>query len=195
MRVSGQLVVLVAVCGFSLEAGLGQVAPSATGSPLRLSVFAAGTGMWTGFDGGHNLSITAGADLGLRRFFGFAPSAEIRGTYPVVDGHVDSQKNLLGGVRVEYPFGRWRPYGDFLVGGGTIDYQNGGYAVGNFVYTQTTSTVISPGAGVDFDLVGPFAVKADLQYQHWDTPVRTDGSFYAKAASVGVVYRFGFGRR
>ena len=65
------------------------------------------------------------------------------------------------------------------------------------MYTQSASTVLSPGGGVDYDLFGDFGVKADAQYQHWDTPVTTKGSFDSKVLSLGVVYHFGFngGRR
>jgi hypothetical protein len=110
----------------------------------------------------------------------------------VVNSHVDSEKDMLAGAQVEYPFGCFHPYGDFLAGRGSIDYENGGYTAGGLLCAQTASTVLSPGGGVDYDLFGHFGVKGDVQYQHWDTPVTTKGSFDSKVASVGVVYRFGF---
>ena len=62
---------------------------------VTLSDFGGLTGTFTGLDGGRNLGITAGGDIGFRPFHGFYPSAEVRGTYPIDDGQVDSQKNIF----------------------------------------------------------------------------------------------------
>lgn len=184
--------------------------------PLALSAFGGATGNWTGLDGGRNLGITAGADLALPTYRRFRPVLEVRGTYAVDGGHIDAQKEFLGGLRVERQYTRWHPYVDFLIGRGQIDYQSGGFTYGAFTYLSSTTTVYSGGGGVDFDVSHHFAVRGDIQVQHWDTPFPSSTNvipivvaagrlrpetvvvatapqtIYPKMATVGVVYRFDF---
>jgi len=40
-----------------------------------------------------------------------------------------------------------------------------------------------------------FCLKADVQYQHWDTPVVASGVIHPVAVTLGVVYRFDFNPR
>ena len=174
--------------------GHAQVAPTAS-QQLQLSAFAGATGTFTDLLGGKNLDITAGADLTFVGFRLLRPSIEVRGSYPIDKGTISSQKAFLGGAKVEHPFGRFHPYADFLIGRGEIDYGMGGYLVGNVRYISTTSTIYSPGGGLDYNLTNQFDVKADVQYQHWDTPVVSSGVIHPVATTLGVVYRFDFNPR
>ncbi len=185
-------------CLFVVSASLagsawGQAAPTATAG-LQLSAFAGATGDYTGIGLGKNLSITAGVDATLRPFFGLFPGVEVRGTYPMDKGDVAGQKNVLGGLVVGRHLGWIQPYGDILVGRGEIDfvtpYPN---PSDTEVYVQTASTVISPGAGANLFFSSHFALKADFQFQHYDSPVTTSGSVYSKAFTVGLTYRLPFG--
>src|SRR5271168_3704129 len=155
----------------------GQAAPAGT-QQLQLSAFVAGTGTFTDFEGGKNLGITAGADLTFLAFHQFRPAFEIRGTYHIDQGHISSQKNFLLGPKVEYPVGQFHPYADFLIGRGQIDYLNGGFIYGNFNYISTNTVVYSPGVGLDYYVTHNLAIKADAQFQHWDTPVTPSGVIY-----------------
>jgi opacity protein-like surface antigen len=148
----------------------------------------------TGLPNSTNMGITAGVDLGYGVHYGILPQLEVRGTFPMSDGTVAAEKNFLGGLKIEKIYGRYHPYANFLVGRGQIDYQGAGYLdpSGTVLYQRTNSNVWSPGGGIDFDVTQSFAVKADFQYQHYDTPVTTSGSLYAKAFTIGVVYRFGY---
>jgi opacity protein-like surface antigen len=170
-----------------------QAIPAAT-QPLDISAFGAATGNWTGLDGGRNLGVTAGLDIGWKPFYGFFPAIEGRGTYPLDSGHVDSQKNALVGIRASRFYGRFHPYGDFLVGRGKIIYQNGGFpnANGSLLYIDSVSTVYSYGGGVDLTLSDNFSLKLDAQIQHYDVPVNSTGSIYSKPISAGIVYHFNF---
>jgi opacity protein-like surface antigen len=172
----------------------GQAAPAGT-QQLQLSAFGGLTGTYTGLNGGKNLAITAGGDVTYLGFRRFLPAFELRGTYPIDEGHISSQKNFLLGPKVTYPIRRLHPYADFLVGRGTIDYLNGGFVVGNLLYLSTNTFVYSPGVGLDYNLTHNVAVKVDAQFQHWNTPVVPSGSIYAKALTVGVVYNFDFNPR
>lgn len=168
-----------------------QAEPTAN-QPLRLSVFGGPTGTYTGFRGGKNGGITLGADLTFQTVPRFKPSFEIRGTAPVISGHLDRQLNFLLGPKVEYPWHSFHPYADFLFGRGQITYLNGGYFYNNLLYLSSGTAVYSFGGGVDYDLSTRWAVKADFQLQHWSTPIAPYGTIYPKATTFGVVYHFNF---
>jgi hypothetical protein len=170
-----------------------QAIPTAS-QTLQLSAFGGVTGVFTGLEGGHNLSLSAGLDLAFLSLHGFHPAAEIRGIYPVDTGTISSQKSLLGGIRVDRRYGFVRPYVDFLAGRGEIDYQSGGFTIGNLTYLSTSSAVYSPGAGVDLDLTHHLSFKGDYQFQTWSTPVVPSGTIHPSVVTVGVVYHIDFNR-
>lgn len=162
------------------------------------SAFAGLTGTYTGLEGGRNLGITAGLDIGFRPLFRFLPSIEIRGTYPINNGSIVGEETVMGGVRMQKRLGRFRPYGAFLFGRGELNYQNGGYPVPMqaFKYLQTTSNVISPGLGVEMDVTPRIAVLLDGQLQIWNVPfdpsgqTANSGHLFSMPGTIGVVYRF-----
>ena len=176
---------------FLTQAAIAQAVPTAS-QALQLSAFGGLTGVFTDIEGGHNLSISAGVDLAFLSLRGFHLAAEGRGTYPMDTGTISSQKDALGGMRVDRQYGHVRPYVDFLAGRGEIDYLNGGITIGPLTYLSTSSTVLSGGGGVDLDLSPHWSFKADYQYQHWDTPVTSSGTIHPSVVTFGAVYRFDF---
>ncbi len=182
--------------------GSAQSVPTAT-QGLELSVFGAGTGTYTGLHPldaagnptlpqGRNASITAGIDLAFRRFYGFRPALELRGTKPFDKGLVDGQTSGLIGLRIMKTYGRFNPYLDGLFGRGQIDYVNGFIVPKlSFRYDRTTTNVFVGGGGVDFRITQHFDAKADIQFERWTTPVAT-GSIYPKPISLGIVYHLDF---
>jgi hypothetical protein len=169
-----------------------QAMPAAN-KPFSFSAFAGATGTYTGLSGGKNLGITAGGDISFKPYHFFYPSVEVRGTYPIDDGKVDAQENILFGVKAERYYGNFRPYVDFFYGRAKTTYENGGYPnpAGTLLYLDSISNVYAPGGGVDYTLTDHFALKVDFQFQHYASPVSPSGSLYAKALTLGVVYRFG----
>ena len=195
-RSLSRLVRLASVCAFTLAlapVATAQTAPTAT-QQLQISAFVAGTGTYTNLEGGKNLDITAGADLTLLSFRRIRPAFEVRGSYPIDSGHIDSQKSFLLGPKVEYPMGRLHPYADFFVGRGEINYLNGGFIVGELDYLSSNTFIYSPGVGVDYKLTHHLAAKADVQFEHWNTPVTPSGSIHPTAITLGGVYVFDFNR-
>lgn len=168
-----------------------QAVPTAT-QTFQLSAFGGASGVFTDLEGGHNLSITAGIDFAFLSLHGFHPAVELRGTYPIDSGTISSQKDILGGLRVDRQYRYVRPYVDFLVGRGEIDYQNGGFVSGPLTYLSTSTTVYSPGGGVDLDVSHNLSLKADYQYQSWSTPVVPSGTIHPSVVTLGAVYRFDF---
>jgi hypothetical protein len=183
------------ICAIACLAGtaLAQSLPTAT-QPLRVLAFAGATVTNTGLDSGENTGLTAGVDLSLPSYRGLHPSVEVRGTLPFEKGSVDSQKNILGGLKVALHRGRLFPYANLLLGRGEITYPGNGQQVPGtpIFYTQSSTIVISPGAGLDLDLGRQLAFKIDLQLQRYATKVTTSGHIYAEAATAGLVYRFDF---
>jgi hypothetical protein len=193
IQIVARLAIAIAIISLG-GIGHAQVAPSAT-QQLELSAFAGGTGTFTGLEGGKNLDITAGADLTFLGLRLLRPSFEVRGSYPIDKGTISSQKSFLLGPKVEHRFGRFHPYVDFLIGRGEIDYGFGGFAVGNVLYISSTSTIYSPGGGLDYNFIHQIDLKADVQYEHWDTPVVASGVIHPVAVTLGAVYRFNFNPR
>jgi hypothetical protein len=182
----------LAMAGIATTAASAQASPTAV-RRVDISAFVGGTGTFTGLNSGKNAGITAGIDLNLPRRFGVRPSLEVRGTTPFDRGRVDSQKDVLAGVRAEFLSGRLHPYADFLIGRGEISYSGYRTASGASIYGNSNSTVISPGVGARYNLVGNFSVFGDAQFQHWDTPVSPSGHLFAKPITAGLVYRFAYG--
>lgn len=161
---------------------------------LQLSAFGGVSGVYTGLSGGKNLDITAGLDLALPPVKHVRPALEFRGSFPIDKGTIDSQRSVLGGVRVNFLLGRrLQPYGDFLLGRGQMNYGNG-YFYRNSEYLLTTSWVFSPGLGFDYSLTDHFLVKLDGQYQRWGAAPVDGGTIYAKQGTAGLVYIFDFNR-
>jgi hypothetical protein len=189
------LALLLATMGWGAAAE-GQYATAT--QRLQLSGFGAVSGVFTGLGGGKNFSITAGGDLGLPPFHGVRPTIEVRGTYPTDRGLIEHQKDILGGVRVDFLLGhRIHPYADFLFGRGETIYSPSSYNKYNGSdYELTTTYVYSPGAGFDYEVGEHLAVKVDGQFQRWGGPAPTpSGTIWSKVGTVGVVYRFDFNGR
>jgi hypothetical protein len=181
--------VLLAVTG--VGTAWGQAEPTAA-QALGLSVFGGPSGVLTDVFSGHNLSITAGADLTFRPFFGVTPSAEVRGMYPLNSGTIAGEKELLGGLKLSKNWGVLHPYGELLAGRGEIDFQHGGYNNGRLIFKSTTSPVFSGGLGVEVDVTRRWGVRADYQYQFWTDYPPLPGIVNPQVVTGSVVYHFDF---
>jgi hypothetical protein len=169
---------------------------------LSFSTFVAGAERVTGIAGAQNTDVAAGFDMTFLPRRGLAPALELRGSIPVMKGDVASEEEFLGGLRLGkrlgHGSGRAQVYGNALVGRGQLHYFGAGLQVpGQYVfYTESHSTVFSPGGGLEVDPGGGFGLKLDVQYERYATPVTASGGAWATVASVGVVYRLNFdGRR
>lgn len=180
---------LIAGCPLLIFA---QAAPTATES-LQIAAFGGLTGTYTGLQSGKNLGVTGGVDFSFLPHHGLYSTLELRGTYPINKGNIDSQKNMLGGIKIAARFGRLSPYGDLLFGRGGINYGKGYQVPATPIfYTQSSSNVLSLGGGLDLRLTDRLALKFDTQLQRYATPVAASGHVFAKSGTVGFVYRFDF---
>jgi hypothetical protein len=184
------LALLLATISWSRVATAQQAKPTAA-QEIQLSVFVAGSGVYTGLSGSRNISLTVGGDLSLPPHHGLRPTLELRGTKNLV-GTIVAQKDVLGGLRLDFLLGhRVHPYGDFLYGRGEMNYGSGGYDFNNYSYLVSTTYVYSPGGGFDYDLSNHIVIKVDGQYQRWGNVPTASGTLYSTIGSIGLVYRFG----
>ncbi len=176
-------------------AGIAHAQNPTASRELQLSAFGAVSGVYTGLEGGKNFAITAGGDLGLPPWRGIRPTIEVRGRFPTDHGLIDSQKDILGGLRVDFLLRhRLRPYGDVLFGRGQMNYGYG-YIYGDYVYALTTTYVDAAGGGFDYLITDRFAIKVDGQFERWGSAPTPSGTVYAKIGTAGLVYYFNFDRR
>ncbi len=196
MRIGIRLVTVLFVALAALPAARAQNESTAART-LLLSAFGGINGTYTGLSNGRNIGITAGVDLGIYRYRSFDMSVEVRGTYPMDDGGIDAQRNVLGGLHVERRYRNLHPYVDVLFGRGQIVYAGQGYLSpdGTTLYQRTNSNIYGAGGGLDYDIMPYLALKAEVQLEHYNVPVTDNGRIYAKAITVGAVYRFGFNQR
>jgi hypothetical protein len=184
-------VVLLIVVSVHPERCFPQSIPVAT-QQMQISAFSAATPISTGLGQGRNVALTAGADIAFAGLRAIPCIIEIRGMYPIAAGNVDKQKSFVAGPVVGYGMGRLRPYVDFLIGKGAINYLDSGYIYGNAKYVSSSTVVYSPGVGLDYSITHHLALKADLQYQHWDVPVVASGHINPRVLSLGGKYMFDF---
>ena len=189
------LALLSATLSWAYAAVAQEAHPTAT-RQLQLSAFGAVSGVFTGLEGGKNFAVTAGGDLGLPAWLGIRPTIEIRGRYPTDHGLVDSQKDILGGLRVDFLLNhRLRPYGDFLFGRGQMNYGLTGYPFNLHIYSLTTTYIDSGGIGFDYSLNDHLAIKVDAQVERWGSAPTSTGRIYTAVGTAGLVYYFNFDRR
>jgi hypothetical protein len=160
---------------------------------IQLSAFAGGSADKTGIGVGKNLGITVGADVAFAPYRGMRPTFEVRGTTPsIAKGLVVAQKDILGGLRMDFLLGHpLLPYGDFLFGRGQMNYQGGGVSYNGFNYLVSTSYVYSSGAGVEYNLGDHLVLRVDAQVQRWSNVPTSSGTVESIVGTVGFGYRFG----
>jgi hypothetical protein len=157
----------------------------------RLQVYAGGSGVFTDYLAGKNASLFGGADLVFRPLFTWQPGVEVRATYPIDSRNVDGQFSYLVGPRVEYAYGKFHPYANFLIGTGTIDFR---YPVvtSTATYPNKSCLVYGIGLGVDYTVTRKLALRLDAQDQFWNLGISTVSNPSPKLFSIGAVYRFNF---
>jgi hypothetical protein len=167
-------------------------AESTASRPLGLSVFAGLSRTDTRLDGGFNSDVTAGASLSFPRWFGLVPSAEVRGTSPVSDGQVVTEKSVMAGMQMTEPVGRIRPFIDVLFGRAQFSYLNGGIPVprSSVIYTKSASNLFSPGFGSFWEVGSHLSVRIDAQLQYSKIPVTASGNLVSIPVTLGIVYHF-----
>ena len=177
----------------SLPQGQAQALPTATAN-VRLSAFVGLGANLSGIGLSKDGDISAGIDIGAFSFKGFYPSLEGRGLYPIDKNRTVNLENALGGIRLTRLKGNIQGYGDVLFGRGKLTFPLGYPDPTNtYLVLSNTSSVLSFGGGADYFVTQHFGIKADFQFQRYQTPVTVSGSDYSKVFTGALVYRFGTG--
>lgn len=126
------------------------------------------------------------------RYFHFpvAPSLEVRAN--IASTSYIKETTYLGGLRIQGQFRRkLHPYGDLLVGKGTISFK---FPVSPN-YSSDNSTIVSYGGGLGFDVFNNVQLTGDYQYQYWNLGTSHGGAgaiFHPELFTVGVKYTIPF---
>ena len=178
-------------------AATAQSAKPTADQDIQLSAFGAASGDFTGLSGGKNFSITAGGDLAPAPWHGMRPTLELRGRYPTDHGLIDSQKDVLGGLRLDFLLGhRFRPYGDFLFGRGQMNYGSPD------VPGQLQQLRLLPHHHLHrlrrrrlrLRPHHHLAIKVDAQIERWGAAPTSSGQHLFHRRHLGLVYFFNFDR-
>jgi len=109
--------------------------------------------------------------------FGF--EADFHQTRPSEDSTA-YQRIYEIGPRLHWNYGRFIPYGKFLVGRGVFNYPGN---IANLAYNTT-----SYGGGVDYNLTSRINLRGDYEYQNWmGFPL---GTLHPGVATIGIAYHF-----
>jgi hypothetical protein len=193
-------IVTLCVCAaFSAHA---QAPPAAQGS-AAFSPLAIGAG-FSAFDAGWTDGYMLGGTLWIDYTPNFLPhSLKGLGVEAVardisIDTNHRAQFNIRedvasGGLIYSLPrFGRYRPYGKYLVGFGNCDYPT----KYNARYHQTR-TVTSVGGGVDYQIFKRIWMRGDFEYQFWPDffkypPAlnKAPGTLSPYGFTLGAMYHF-----
>ena len=184
-----------AVTIFAGTQGFGQAIATADRG-AEISVFAGGSYIQPqpDFYTNNQMGYLFGADYTrfLHRFY-VDPSVEFRVSISPVDEEV-GENVYSGGLKVEHRFQRFHPYGNFLVGEGTIKFNQNNFFYGfNNNRPPDNSIVLTYGGGVDVDVWRNFGLKADYQGSHWHTG--NEVTFHPRSLNMAVVYRLRFGHQ
>ncbi|HEV2272594.1 MAG TPA: outer membrane beta-barrel protein [Acidobacteriaceae bacterium] len=114
--------------------------------------------------GQYNQGGAIGADFRLGRFVFGQPALAARFTFSY--GNFANESTYMFGPELHYTFNKLRPYGDFLIGKGNIDYKNTSFTDDSIVYEF--------GGGLDYHLNRRFNARlVDFQYQFWNLSSHT----------------------
>ena len=158
----------------------------------EISVFAGAQSLNPDYNGSPNVTGVFGG-VNFTRYFRsiIIPSLELRGTY-TGKGDVAGEKTLLGGARFDLhlrSFRRLRPYADFMVGAGEIDFAHP-TQTGRGPYAHDNSVVYDYGFGLDYELGRHLAVQGEYQQQRWNLSGANQSPFTLAPSIIGVGVRY-----
>ncbi len=187
-----QRLTLYTVCaGLLASALMGQSRQTATRT-AGIDVFGAFSDTNTAFYGpDRKYGGMAGVDFSLYKYFPrlsgrITPSLEVRGTD--TPGTPVAERSIQGGLKVAYNWHGLHPYGDFLVGGGTILFSPPAPLEPGYVYASDSSFLYVYGGGLTYDILPRWSLLADYGHQSWDLGFDPPITFTPQSVSVGVVY-------
>jgi hypothetical protein len=126
------------------------------------------------------------------RYFHFPVAPSIEARVNIGNTTYIKETTYLGGLRVQgQVLRKLHPYGDFLIGGGVINFKFPGASN----YTSDNSLVYNFGGGVGVDIIHNVQLTGDFQYQSWNLGSQHGGNnskFNPTLATIGVKYTIPF---
>ena len=174
---------------------LSQIAPSASEGELPLTI---GIGYsnyytdWSGRIAGPTLWADWNFNHGPSFLRGFGIEVEARDlnferTGSVPQLRLDTAEG--GAIYTFRHFRNFHPYGKFLMGFGSIDFN-----VNSPGYSHDTRTVYAPGGGIEYRVWRGVWLRGDYEYQFW-TDLFHHHALNPNGFTIGPSYEFGRGRR
>jgi hypothetical protein len=114
-----------------------------------------------------------------------SPSLEVRASISPV-GSTVGERIYSGGLKLSHPLRRFSPYGDFLIGAGTLRYDTPLFLTGGGRLSSDNGMVYTFGGGVDIPVTRHFSAKVDAQYNSWS--LGTDATLTPFQVNVGFVW-------
>ena len=171
---------LAALCYAASANALAQ-ASSTAGKSADIAVFGGFQGAHPDYGPYNSYGGVFGADFTRYLRFPVVPSLEFRAN--LHSNSAVSEHSYVVGLRAAVPFRFAQPYADFLVGPGSIHFP------ANVGYQSDSSTVYSYGGGLDVPIYRNFALRLDVQAQHWNTG---EDTYSPTLATVAVRYTIPF---
>lgn len=151
-----------------------------------VSMFAGGSYLRPNYGGQNQFAFFLGGDFTFHipKIY-VDPSLEVRGSV-TPNGPAVNEDVYGGGLKLEHAFGRFHPYGDGLVGAGTLQYRS----VPTFTpYARSdNSIVLTYGGGADIDLAPHLRVKVEYEGSHWNLGYNT--KLNPQMVDAGLVFHF-----
>ncbi len=91
-----------------------------------------------------------------------------------------------GAIYTVHHYRNVRPYGKFLIGYGSIDFDSP-----NPFYKHDTRTIFTAGGGLDYHLAGHLWARGDYEYQFWPHMFQGAQTLDPQGITLGVTYKFG----
>jgi opacity protein-like surface antigen len=173
-----------------------QVAPSATsGGPLWVGVGAGFADVSVDFGQGRMEGGSLWVDVGSTRvppiLRGFAIEGEARDINIGARTHQPKnfREDTAGGGPVYYwrHYRNFQPYGKFLIGYGSIDFE--GFK-GLPDYKHDTRTVFSEGGGLEYRIFKQLWARGDYSYMEWPHLFSKTNSLSTQGFEFGAIYEF-----
>jgi hypothetical protein len=190
-----QLLLILAFSGLGplMPQSVAQASRETATQSVRLQIFAMGS--YVRPDYGEQVSspgfvVGGSAGFNLRHVHHLEPALDIR--YSRAMGSFVSEGVFAAGPRITWNLTRIHPYGNFLIGAGTIYYHQINPAFPD--YTRDNSLVPTYGGGADMDVSPTLAFRAEVQAERWRIS-DTLPAFNPVRVNFGLRYQFRFRNR
>jgi opacity protein-like surface antigen len=152
-------------------------------SPSSLDLSSLGRPNMNGWEGSLEGKVLplVGIVADLSGHYGSGSSAFLTPEGPETVNVTGHETDVMFGPRLSFPVGRFRPFGEALVGVGHVNSAGQGFS------TSNTSFATAFGGGLDYKIIRILALRAEADYVQTRFFSATQNNF---RLSTGIVFRF-----